>query len=394
MLIERLFLALVVCSLAWIAWVGAGYPATVRLLRWIAGPRLKPRALRLPSVSFLVPCRNEEAFVLEKAKNLRQLGSGLRSWEALMVDDASDDRTKEILDREEGAGVVVLRHSSRSGKIAALRTAARHAHGEILVVTDCGASVSTDSLAALIEWFADPTVGLVTGAYRPLPSKSDSRSESEAGYWDAETTLREAESALGSTTHATGALFAVRSSLFSQVDWPEGTINDDIHLPLRIVELGYDVVCEPRAMACERVETDPASEFRRRIRIASGNFQAIREIPRMLRARRFFPLFQLLSHKLMRNAMGLPILGVLVAFAGLSVHPWFLLAFFLQLGGMIGLGLAFRLQTKLHLPRILAKAVYFASALAASLIGLAKLLDGAAKATWERTDRSAEVGHA
>lgn len=390
---EWIFAAIALGSIAWIGWVGWGYPAMVRALRWISGPRLHPRFARIPSVSFLVPCRNEEDFVASKAANLRELGAHLRSWEALMVDDNSTDLTGPILGRLEGAGIVVLRHAFRSGKIAALRTAARHARGEILVVTDCGCSVDPASLKALLEWFADPRVGLVTGAYRPQPSKADSRSESEMGYWDGETRLREAESALGSTTHATGALFAVRSGLFSKVEWPEGTINDDIHLPLRILELGYDVVCEPRAVAVEPVETDPEGEFRRRIRIASGNFQAMREIPRMIASWRIFPLVQLLSHKLMRNALGIPFLGIVVASAGLSTHPVFLTAFLLELAALGVLATGYRLQKRLRLPALLGRSIYVGSALVASLVGLVRWLEGATKSTWERTDRLTGVGH-
>lgn len=391
---EWIFASIAIGSLAWIGWVGIGYPTLVGWLRRFAGPRHHPILARTPSVSFLVPCRNEEEFAEAKARNLRELGAHLGSWEGLMVDDCSTDRTGDILGALEGSGVVVLRHDQRSGKIAALRTAARFARGEILVVTDCACMVAPEDFRTLLGWFADAEVGLVTGAYRPRPSVRDNRSLSEAEYWESETRLREAESALGSTTHATGALFAVRSNLFSRVEWPKGTINDDIHLPLRILEMGYDVVCEPRAVAHEHVETDPVSEFRRRIRIASGNFQAIREVPRMIRASRWFPLLQLLSHKLMRNALGIPVIGLLMATAGLSTHPIFLVAFLLELLGLGALGVGFRLQSRVHLPGLLARAVYVGSALAASLVGLARWAEGATKSTWDRTDRMAGVGHA
>ena len=43
---------------------------------------------------------------------------------------------------------------------------------------------------------------------------------------------------------------------------------------------------------------------------------------------------------------------------------------------------------------VLARAVYVGSALAASLVGLARWAEGATKSTWDRTDRMAGVGHA
>lgn len=394
MKVEWIFATVFVTSVAWIAWVGFGYPIVIRWLASFAGPRKHPTPTRIPSVSFLVPCRNEEDFAVKKAENLRAVGMRLPKWEAFMIDDSSTDRTGEILGRIEGNGISIVKTPRRSGKIEALRLGAKWAHGEILVFTDCATRIDPSSIQPMLAWFSDPKVGLVTGSYSPTPASIDSRAQGEMHYWDSEMRLREAESALGSTTHATGALLAVRSDLFRKVEWPVGTINDDIHLPLRIIEQGYDVVCEASAIASESVETDPESEFRRRVRISAGNFQTVREIPRMAKASRWFPLFQLLSHKLMRNALGIPLAGLFVACAGMASEPFFLALFVAQFVAYLAAYLGYKLQGRILLPSILSRAIYAGAAICASMVGMVRWWKGRTQVAWERTDRLAGVGNA
>lgn len=386
--------AVVAGAMIWIGWVGWGFPQTIRLLAKVRGRRTHPKAVKLPKVSFLVPCRNEEAFVTAKAANLRQIGSHLESWEALMIDDASTDKTAEMLGSIEGAGISVIRTPGRSGKIRALRLAAKHTQGEILVITDCGCRLDPNSIRPMLDWFADEKVGLVTGCYRTIAQAKDSRAKGEGEYWSREMELRAAECDLGSTTHATGALLAVRKDLFENVEWPEGTINDDIHLPLRILEQGYDVVCEPKAVATENVETDISGEFRRRVRIATGNFQMVREIPRLFRARRWFPIFQLVSHKLMRNALVVPMFSLLAACGALGSEVVFRIGFLAQIAlyGTIGFGILSGKISKWPTPMI--SAAYALLAILASSVGMWRWLRGWRPVSWERTDRLAQVRNA
>jgi cellulose synthase/poly-beta-1,6-N-acetylglucosamine synthase-like glycosyltransferase len=284
----------------WIVWTWFLYPKGVIYLANRRGLRQRPKNVSTRRISFLVPCRNEEDFVVAKAADLRRLGGVVDKWEALFVDDCSTDSTATLLGGIEGAGISVLRTSHRAGKIGALRLAAESSSYEILVVTDCGCNVAPEDLSKLLAWFENPQVGLVTGTYLAQSSCVDMRVEGESAYWASERMLRQAETTLGSTTHATGALFAVRADLFSRTQWPVGTTNDDIHLPVQILAMGYDVVCEPEAVAKEYVDTNRLGEFRRRARIALGNFQILSSIPSLIRARRWFPIVQLFSHKLYR----------------------------------------------------------------------------------------------
>jgi hypothetical protein len=235
---------------------------------------------------------------------------------------------------------------------------------------------------------------LVTGTYRARPSLRDERAEGEDAYWRAEALLRRAESSLGSTTHATGAFFAVRAALFARTPWPEGTTNDDIHLPVQVLAMGYDVVCDPEALAEEEVDTDRAGEFRRRARIAAGNFQMVAALPALARAHRWFPLLQLLSHKLMRNALGVPLAGLAVATVAMAGSPWGWSLAAGQVACYLVAGVGFLPGARRIAGGLPARAAYLLAGVGASTWGLFTWLRGVRRTTWERTDVLSGVGRA
>ena len=65
--------------------------------------------------------------------------------------------------------------------------------------------------------------------------------------WRIEKLVRKLEAASGSVVGATGALYAVRRELLTRI--PQGTILDDVYLPMQVVRQGKRVVLDERARA-------------------------------------------------------------------------------------------------------------------------------------------------
>jgi cellulose synthase/poly-beta-1,6-N-acetylglucosamine synthase-like glycosyltransferase len=99
-------------------------------------------------------------------------------------------------------------------------------------------------------------------------------------YWRYEKGLRRLESRIGSTLGATGAIYALRRSLWRPL--PAGTILDDVLVPMRAVLAGARVVFEPRALAFDTAAATSKAESRRKIRTLAGNVQILRLEPRLL----------------------------------------------------------------------------------------------------------------
>ena len=103
-----------------------------------------------PTVSIIVPARNEEA-CLEACLRSLQAQAGV-SFEIIVVDDGSTDRTREIAESFPAVRVIDADHlpSGWTGKTNAMLTGARVAQGEWLLFTDADTVHLPGSLAGAV----------------------------------------------------------------------------------------------------------------------------------------------------------------------------------------------------------------------------------------------------
>jgi poly-beta-1,6-N-acetyl-D-glucosamine synthase len=304
--------------LEWIFWLCCAlvaytylfYPVLLVLLNALVGRQRQIGPVQT-SVSILVPVHNEEQNLARRLDELTRIiaTTGMRG-EIIVISDASTDGSVDIARQFAERGVRVLEMPQKQGKAAALNAGAAAATGELLIFADARQRWADDALARLVENFADPAVGAVSG---------DLMLESAPGvlagvgmYWRFEKWLRKQESRLGSQVGVTGAISAVRRSLFRAI--PPGTLLDDVYWPMHVVLQGYRVVHDERAKAFDRLPEDPRDEFRRKVRTLAGNFQLLTLLP----AAAFWPWsnrvwWQWISHKLLRLAAPWALIGLFVS---------------------------------------------------------------------------------
>ena len=75
---------------------------------------------------------------------------------------------------------------------------------------------------------------------------------------------------------------------------------DDFLIPLKVVELGYDVIYEGKAIGREFTSLNMQGEFLRKVRIGTANFNALKEIMPLLNPFKGYIAFGLWSHKIAR----------------------------------------------------------------------------------------------
>ncbi len=342
----------------------------------------------LPSITVIIPCYNEIDAIEGKIKNVKELNYPSDKLTFLFVDDLSDDGTREYLNSLNDPQVSVHLNITRLGKLEGMKAAAATVESDLILFSDCAARINPGAIKKMVRYFRNSATGLVTGVYRVVPLEKSARSSGEGLYWKYEMAIRKLESHLRTTTHATGSIFMVRNSLFKKIEWHDGIINDDFFIPLSIIEMGFDVHSESRAIATEYVESNVSGEFKRRSRIASGNFQMVSEVVPLLRSKRYFTLFQLLSHKLLRNAAGVLLPFILIAnimlmdnmlFGGVLVLQ--ILFYSAALLGLTSVG------KKGKLKKITAIPLYFTASNIASVYGLYLYLTNKQKNIWSSTDQ-------
>ena len=266
-----------------------------------------------PSVSIIIAVRNEEANLPAKLENLRLLDYPKDRLQIVIASDGSTDQTSTLL-RERGSAIVSVILDKSNGKACALNEAVKHAVGEILVFQDARQFVEPDAVRELVSCFADSSVGAASGEL-VLEARSEASSSEGLGiYWKIEKAVRKLESASGSVVGVTGAIYAIRRELYTEM--PPGTILDDVFVPMNVARRGKRVVFQPSAIARDQLFSKKGKEFSRKVRTLTGNYQLLRLAPWLLSPANPL-LFRFISHKLLRLAVPLLLILILVS-SGLS----------------------------------------------------------------------------
>lgn len=106
-------------------------------------------------LSIVIPVYNEEKRL---PKNLDNIISFLKkrreSYEIILVDDGSTDRTWEIIQKyiRKYLNIVRLKHFTNRGKGAAVKTGMLASNGRIILMTDCDLSTPIEEMDNLIRY--------------------------------------------------------------------------------------------------------------------------------------------------------------------------------------------------------------------------------------------------
>lgn len=339
------------------------------------------RSRQEPYVSVVMVVRNEERWLERKMQNLLQLDYPQELYQVVVVSDGSTDSTESILRRyASDPRVRVLMNQLSRGKASGLNDAIALAAGDVVVFTDARQQIEHGAIRALMENFADPHVGCVSGALMLGDPGLGEAGQGMGMYWRIEKEIRELESESGSVVGATGALYAVRRELLVPV--PEGTILDDVYIPMQVVRQQKRVVFESLAKAWDIPDLGSGMEFARKVRTLSGNYQLVQLAPWIL-SRRNPLLWRFLSHKLLRLTVPFALTAMLAASLWLS-GPLYRVALVLQLCFYALALLAFARLPKLGLiGRIADAAGTFVLLNTAAVVAFANFVAGR-KAAWSR----------
>ncbi len=153
----------------------------------------------------------------------------------------------------------------------------------------------------MVRTFSSPEIGAVSGQLR-LRS-GEGLEEGESFYWRYEQKVKRLEAALDSLLGANGSIYAIRRELFRPL---RARDVNDFRIPYEVLLQGYAVVLAPEAVSYEEAAPSLWEEYRRKVRIMA------RAIPTMLSLlwptlakRQWFPAWQLISHKILREVQGI-----------------------------------------------------------------------------------------
>jgi len=367
-------------SIAILFYTFAGYSL---LMRWLARTRARPLPepcpdAPLPLVCVILCAHNEEARIAARLQNLLASDYPAEKLRVLLVSDGSTDATVSRAQAVADARVEILARPGHTGKAAALSAALAHCPEEIVVLADVRQSFAPDAIAQLVTHFSDPTIGAVSGALEISPATSATGAGVDA-YWRHEKALRAAESRFDSCIGCTGAIYALRRSLFTPI--PGDTLLDDVVIPLQIAARGARVIHDSTAHAHDPQPLEPAAERLRKQRTLAGGFQMLVRHPAWLWPWGHRLWWQLISHKYLRLFAPIFLIAAFASNLALITHPFYALAFAAQALCYLcaGLGRLPGLQSW----RVFALPAGFVFLNLQTLRGLAYWLSGTGRGGWK-----------
>ncbi|MCM0676962.1 bifunctional polysaccharide deacetylase/glycosyltransferase family 2 protein [Micromonospora phytophila] len=230
--------------------------------RWITAP-----------VSVIVPAYNEAANIAATVRSL--VASDYPALEVIVVDDGSSDDTAGIVERLRLRGVRVIRQAN-AGKPAALNTGIRAARAELLVLVDGDTVFQPDTVHRLVQGFADPTVGAISGNTKVANRRRLLGRWQHLEYVIGFNLDRRMYDVLECMPTIPGAIGAFRREVLLAVGGvPADTLAEDTDLTMKVLRAGWRVVYEEAAIAWTEAPSSLRQLWRQRYRWCYGTMQAM-----------------------------------------------------------------------------------------------------------------------
>jgi glycosyltransferase involved in cell wall biosynthesis len=114
-------------------------------------------------LSIIIPCYNEVATISEIVKQV--LAIDHQDLEIIIVDDASNDGTRELLEESVKPSVAkIIYHKKNMGKGAALRSGFKEANGDVVIVQDADLEYNPQNIPKMLELIESGKADVVFGS--------------------------------------------------------------------------------------------------------------------------------------------------------------------------------------------------------------------------------------
>ena len=343
----------------------------------------------LPMVSIIMSVHNEEMVFNEKIRSIYYTLYPKDSFEVIVGSDASNDRTNKMgkVFTENYPNFNFFAYKTRRGKPAVLNDLVKSARSEILILTDAKVFFGIDTIFNLVKHFKNPGIDIVGGNLKTKKDTPVGIATQEKAFLSREINMKIAEGKIwGKTMGVYGAIYAIRKNSFTPV--PENYSVDDFFITLAALVKGSKAIISGDAEAFEEVPDKMGTEYKRKLRISTGNFQNLFHFcPIFLKPWKslFFVFF---SHKAIRW-IG-PVLLVIIYLSNLMLvnHSGFYYLLFILYNILLISPLIDFLLGKLNIHIVFLRFIsHFLAMNVALMGGLLKFLLGKKTNIWEPTKR-------
>ncbi|MEM4653018.1 MAG: glycosyltransferase family 2 protein [Candidatus Nezhaarchaeales archaeon] len=232
----------------------------------------------LPTISIIVPVKDEEKVVGRLLEALLKLDYPPEKREIVIVEDGSKDRTVEICEeyvRKFPGQVKLIHKPTSSGKPPALNYALKHVKGDIVAFFDADSVPKPDALKRAIAYFSDPSVAAVQGRLFSINADENMLTKL-ASYGEiiwCEAYLRGRDS-LGLFVYLRGSCQFIRRDVLMKLNgFDEKCLSEDMELSIRLTRNGYRIRYATDVRSWQETPSKLRELFKQRTRWYRGTMQ-------------------------------------------------------------------------------------------------------------------------
>jgi|GEM_PF-1135716 cellulose synthase/poly-beta-1,6-N-acetylglucosamine synthase-like glycosyltransferase len=227
-------------------------------------------------ISIVIPCHNEEAVIGNTLRTLLKFKKRIKNLEIIVIDDASTDNTFKVASsiKDEHVKIKVFKkENGGKGKSEAVNFGIEKATYDIICILDADSRPHARSLEYLAPYLRGKRVAAACGVIKIRNRNVN---------WLTKVVSLEYNIA--------NYIQWKKSMIDSYVPWMPGTITlikkhlakfppslvEDAELSAKLIENGYVIIVDKRAVASEIAPTTLKAYLRQRIRWARGNWSLLK----------------------------------------------------------------------------------------------------------------------
>ncbi|NPA67042.1 MAG: glycosyltransferase [Chlorobi bacterium] len=255
----------------------------------------------LPGISIILAAYNEEKYIEQKILTTLNTDYPSNKIEFIIGSDNSSDNTDKIIQKytAQFPEIRFFRFNERKGKIRIINELTDKAENNILIMTDAKVFFKKNTLFHLVKHFKNPEIKAVGGILENNKKNPDDVSIQEHIYMRNEMIMKYREGITGKCSIGVfGAIYAIRKNNFEKV--PENFKADDFYVSMKIIQKNGGVIFSEKAAANQNITGNFKEEYKRKVRIAVGNYQNLITFLPLLKKPFTKKAFYFFSHKVIR----------------------------------------------------------------------------------------------
>lgn len=267
-----------------------------------------------PEIAIVMAAYNEEQVIATKLHSISNGEYPIEKIKLYIGSDASTDATDVLIEnfRKQCPSLYFKRFEARTGKTSIVNQLVGVVKEPILILTDANVIFDTKVLKQLVSGLSQDGVGIIGAHIIKKSVNEQGIAKQEKAYMQIENRVKLAESNCWQLVIGVeGGCYGIKREAFTAV--PPHFKVDDFHITMAALQKGYKVLFNDQAICFEDVPVSQKVEFKRKVRISTGNFQNLKHFSSLL-----WPLhkplgFAFFSHKVLRWLTPFLLLGCLLS---------------------------------------------------------------------------------